>query len=54
MRDNYAAGVEGFGQSANLVTLVEDGLLRGVRLGNLVFGVVSVPEQLPALSAPKE
>ena len=36
------------------MALVEDGLLRGVRLWNLVFGVVGVPEQLLALAAPKE
>jgi hypothetical protein len=31
VRDNYADGVEDFGQSADFVALVEDGLLRGVR-----------------------
>jgi hypothetical protein len=36
------------------VALVENGLLRGVRLWNLVLGVVSVPEQFLALAAPKE
>src|ERR1039458_735178 len=54
VRDNYAAGIEGFGQSAHFVALIEDGLLRGVRPWNLVLGVVSVPEQLPALAAPQE
>ena len=36
------------------MALVEDGLLRGVRLRNLILGVVGVPEQLPALAAPPE
>ena len=36
------------------MALVEDGLLRGFWFRNLVLGVVSVPEQLLALAAPKE
>jgi hypothetical protein len=52
--DLDAAGVKRFGQSADFMALIENGLLRGVRLWNLVLGVVSVPKQLPALAAPEE
>ena len=52
--DLDAAGVEGFGQSADFVALIEDRLRGGVRLRNLILGVVGVPEQLPALAAPEE
>ena len=42
------------GQLADLVALVEDGLLLGVRRGDLVFCVVTKPEQFPALAAHQE
>ena len=45
VRDNYADGVEDFGQSADFVALIEDCLCGGVRLWNLVFGVVGDPEE---------
>ena len=42
------------GQSADLVALVEDGLLLGVGFRDQVFGVGGVPKELGALEAPKE
>lgn len=52
--DLDAAGVKGFGQSANLMALIEDGLRGGVRLWDSFPVVVGDPEQLPALSTPQE
>ena len=51
--DLDATGVKCFGQSADFMALVEDGLLRGVRFGDLVFGVVGVPKKFPTLAAPE-
>jgi len=52
--DFNAVRVALLGQSADLVALVEDGLLLGVRFRDQVFGVVGVPKELGALEAPKE
>jgi len=46
--------VELLGQRAHFVPLVEHRLLLGIRLWDQVLGVVSVPEELRALEAPKE
>ena len=46
--------IQGFGQSADFVPLIEDRLCGGVSFGNLILGVVGDPEQLPALAAPQE
>ena len=36
------------------MALVEDGLLLGIGFWNLILGVVRIPKQLPALTAPEE
>lgn len=49
-----AAGKQLFGQFAHLVALIKDGLLRFVRLWDLVLGVVAKPKELRALPPHQE
>jgi len=49
-----APWIKRFGQRADFMALVEDGLLRGIGFWNLILGVVRIPKQLPALTAPEE
>jgi hypothetical protein len=48
--DLDAAWIKGFGQSAHLMALVEDGLSGGFGFRDLVLGVVGDPQQLVALA----
>ena len=52
--DFNAVQGEPLGQSADLVALIEDGLQGGVGLGEQVFPLVGVREELRALKAPEE
>ena len=53
-RDHHAAGEKLLRQFADFSALVEDGLLGFVGSGNLIFGVVSEPDELRALPPHQE